>query len=145
MNIKKNIQEALDKIKDGILNITKEMQSTESVKTIHVRKDSKYGSTQTIIINGKYTFTSDDCLSINIEGDVHSVDTQGRVECHNVTGNVDTQGRVECGDVGGKVNTQGRVTCRDIQGNINTMGKVEAHDVKGNISTMGKVVVNSRG
>jgi len=161
MNLKTKIKNALDSMKDGILNITREIQSTEKVESIQVRKDNKNfsSSSQTIIINGKHIFSSNNCISINVEGDVHSVDSQGSVTCQNVTGNIktqgsvtcgdvgkniDTQGSVRCGDVGGKIDTQGSVTCRDVDGSINTMGRVDANDVKGNIDTMGRVTINNK-
>ena len=145
MSLKETIQNAIDTMKDGILNITEEMQSEESVQTIHIRKDRKFGSTQTIVINGNCTFTSDNCIAINIEGDVHSVDTQGSVTCRNVTGDIKTMGSVHCDDVGGKVDTQGSVKCGDVNGSVKTMGSVKANNVKGDIDTMGKVTINSRG
>ncbi len=145
MNIRSRIQEALDTIKDGVLNITKDIQSEETVKTIHVRNNGSFSSKQSIIINGSHTFTSDNCLAINIEGDVHSVDTQGSVTCKDVTGNISTMGSVRCGTVGGKVDTQGSVRCGDIEGSVNTMGSVTANNVKGDIDTMGRVTVNSKG
>ena len=144
MNIKQRFQDALDIMKNGVVTITKEMQSEESVKTIHVRKNI-VSSCSTITINGKHIFTSDSCISINIEGDVHTVDTQGSVTCNDVTGGVNTMGSVRCGNVGKNVDTQGSVRCNDVQGSVKTMGRVEANNVKGSIDTMGKVVVNSRG
>lgn len=164
MNIKSKLknmfQKALDTTEDGVVSITNDMQSEEKVEKIRVRRPNQMSSSQTIVINGRYTFTTNNCIAINIEGDVHTVDTQGSVTCENVAGNVSTQGSVtcknvtknistqgsvDCGDVGGKISTQGRVTCGDVHGNINTMGKVEANNVKGSIDTMGKVTVNSRG
>lgn len=144
MNIKQRFQDALDIMKNGIVTITKEMQSEESVKTIHVRKD-RVSSCSTITINGTHIFTSDSCISINIEGDVHTVDTQGSVTCNDVTGSINTNGSVNCGDVTGNVDTNGSVSCGDVGGDIDTNGRVTANNVKGDIDTMGKVIVNSRG
>jgi len=145
MSFKETIQEAIDAIKDGILNITKEMQSGETVETIHVRKDSNFSNTHTIVVNGSHIFTSDKCIAINIEGDVHSVDTNGSVHCNDVTGDINTNGSVHCGNVGGDVDTNGSVTCENVEGSIDTNGKVTANNVKGDIDTTGKVIVNSRG
>lgn len=145
MSLKDNIKNALDFMKEGVLNITKEMQSSEKVESIRVIKKNSTSIVQTITVNGKHMFSTDNCISINIEGDVKTVDTQGSVTCNNVTQNINTQGSVRCDDVGGYINTQGSVRCGDVHGSINTMGRVEANNVKGDIDTMGKVIINSRG
>lgn len=129
---------------DGVVNVTKDMQSDENVKSIHIRND-RVSSCSTITINGTHIFTSDNCISINIEGDVQTIDTQGSVTCHDVEGKISTQGSVTCGNVGKGISTQGSVRCGDVQGSINTMGSVNANNVKGDIDTMGRVTVNSRG
>jgi len=83
--------------------------------------------------------------SINVTGDVETVDTQGEVIVGgDVTGKIETQGKVEvAGNVNGDINTQGKVECKDVKGSINTMDKVECGKVGGNVETMGKVIINS--
>ena len=143
MDFKNIIQNGLDTMKDGILNITREMQSSEKVKSIKIR--NKFGSRSSIVINGEHTFSTSNCISVNIEGNVETVDTQGSVQCEDVTGNINTQGSVTCGDVGGNIDTQGSVRCGNVEGSINTMGSVNADNVKGDIDTMGRVTINSKG
>jgi hypothetical protein len=144
MSLKDSIQKALDSMKKGILNITKEMQTSERVEKIYIRNNKVTGNinTQTIIINGKYSFTSDSCINVNIEGDVHTVDTQGDVTCQDVKGSISTQGDVTCEDVGDLVRTQGDVTCRNVENGVRTMGDVICQNVNGPINTMGDVNVN---
>jgi hypothetical protein len=143
MKFNNMFQKALDTMKNGIVNITKDMQSEEKVKTIKIRKSNNM-NVSTVTINGSHIFQTSNCIQINIEGDVHSVDSQGSVTCENVTGDVNTQGSVTCHDVGGEVDTQGSVRCENVKGSISTMGSVRANDVYGDIDTMGTVTVNRR-
>jgi len=149
MSLKESIQTALDAMKKGVLNITEQMQSSERVKSIHVRKERLYekrdctSGNSTIIINGSYKYRSSKCININVEGDVQTVDTQGDVTCQNVTGDISTQGDVTCKDVGNSISTQGDVTCRDIGRGISTMGDINCHNVNGPITTMGDVTIKN--
>jgi len=143
-------KELKDIIKDGVLEIKDGLESLKvrtkgSLSKITQSSGSivKSTFTQRVWIDGEEV-DSDIAMgitSINITGNVKTVDTQGTVNVSgDVTGKISTQGRVEIqGKVDGNIDTQGRVSCGDISGNVNTMGRVDCGNVGGSIETMGKV------
>jgi len=158
-----NIKDSVDSIKVRKSSSTTVIQSNNVVKGDVVGGNISFGNigggkfvqningkhakgVQRIWVDGEEIESSiaNSITSINVTGDVKTVDTQGEVSVGgDVTGKIDTQGRVEVsGNVKGNINTQGRVECKDVSGSINTMGKVECGAVGGNVDTMGKVIIN---
>lgn len=144
MSLKDSITKAIKNATNKVAKITKEMMEEEPVKKIHIRKNFQ-SCEQTITINGEYVFktNSDECISIVVEGNVDTIDTQGSVEVKgDVSGDISTQGSVECGNVGGDIQTQGSVRCQDVGRGVHTQGRVECNNIlSGGIETMGGVDV----
>lgn len=153
-----DISKFVKNIKDGVLNIT------DNIDSIKVRKNSSRSIRQSNIVaggdvvagnithNGKGNSFVQNVSGKSAKGNQRiwingkEVDAEiaNEITTINVTGNVntiDSQGVVEVGgDVTGGINTQGRVEVHgDVDGNIDTQGRVSCGDVTGDIDTQGRV------
>lgn len=77
-----------------------------------------------IIVEGSITKLDAKIASIEVHGNVNSINCGGSCTVHGFTGSIDAGGSVNCGDVHGPVNAGGSVNCGKVTGDIDAGGSV---------------------
>jgi len=64
--------------------------------------------------------------TIEIQGNINSLETDLSVNCNNVKGDIKAGGSINCDNVGGNITAGGSVNCDKVKGNINAKGSVNS-------------------